>query len=414
MITKQRIVGIGVLLSLFNLLAAALIGLLLRFHKIFPQSWLIDRYWTHAHSHDAFLGWAFIAFIITAFALQMPDREILNRWIFRLLIGLQISVMGMLAAFPFTGYGLWSIFFSTIHMGLSAALIILYFKNADSRQTGVLYMRTAMVFYLVSGLGPLSLGPIMVNGLKGTPIYEMAVYFYLHFQYNGWFTMAIIGLLYQNLDERGFAYNRSLARWNVLPFAVSIVLTLALSAAAFAVPRWLIWSGFAGTIIVFPPVVILLRQGFTLKANTQAFPEFWAHLLVAIAMISWIIKLFLQVLNGVPAMAGLVFLRESIMFYLHLTFLGMMTCFIFGLWIQEKFISASHRWAKAGFVLFLAGVLFSEAAIGLKVFTKYLTYELYSALNLATLVASFLIFTGLVFIVCFAFIIPQLRSKAVP
>ena len=49
---------------------------------------------------------------------------------------------------------------------------------------------------LLSTLAIWSIPPIMIKMGAGSPIYQAAVQFYLHFQFNGWFIFAVLGLFF--------------------------------------------------------------------------------------------------------------------------------------------------------------------------------------------------------------------------
>lgn len=77
------------------------------------------KYFLHAHSHTAFLGWIFNAFyavFIVAFVPAQKQTSFSYRLLFWLL---QVAVLGMLFSFPVQGYAAVSITFSTLHIFLS-------------------------------------------------------------------------------------------------------------------------------------------------------------------------------------------------------------------------------------------------------------------------------------------------------
>ena len=120
---------------------------------------------------------------------------------------LQLANMGMLFTFPFTGYALWSIIFSTIHAlttMLFAWVFIWEVRNIvpNQHRTSFQFVKWALILLFVSNLSPLALGP--VSATKGkTDLYYSLIYFYLHFQYNGWFTFVLIGLILHQLEGLG-------------------------------------------------------------------------------------------------------------------------------------------------------------------------------------------------------------------
>jgi len=377
---------------------------LLRWHKVFPFHWLNDRYWIHAHSHTGFLGWMFMAFTITAFATQMPDLPALNKRIFRLVIGLQLSVLGMLVTFPFTGYGLYSIFFSTAHTVLAAIFIFQYFKNSNGQVLSVWLMRVAMVFFLISGLGPLTLGPLAVAGLKGTAWYDMAVYFYLHFQYNGWFTFAILSLFIQHLDNLGILYNQTTMRLASRILLVSVILTLSLSAYGITANRAILFLGLSGSFAQFIAAALLTIVFIKIGRKHQLATNPWIRWLLIAALMSWNLKVLLQVISAFPQFTSIIYTsRDMILFYLHLMYLGVASCFILGMWIQQNHLDLRNLLTRAGIILLFMGIIFTEGLIGLRAIPQYLSFEIYSAVNISLLVASAILLISVLLILSGSF-----------
>lgn len=62
-------------------------------------------------------------------------------------------------------------------------------------------MRGALVFLVLSSMGPFLLAYSMSHNVGEMQFYYNAIYLYLHFQYNGWFTFGVMGLFF-------FAANR--------------------------------------------------------------------------------------------------------------------------------------------------------------------------------------------------------------
>jgi hypothetical protein len=400
-------------LSLLNLALTTAVGTFLRYHKVIPIHWLNDRYWIHAHSHTGFLGWMFMAFVITAFAMQMPDLPILNRRIHRLITGLQVSVLGMLVTFPFTGYGLFSIFFSTMHMVLSAIFIFQYFKNTSAQHFDVWLMRVAMLFFLISGIGPITLGPLMAAGLQGTDWYDIAVYFYLHFQYNGWFTFAILSIFIRHLDEIGILYNQNTIRLASKILLMSVILTLSLSAYGISANQTIVFVGLTGSFAQFVSVAILTMVFIKIGRKHEIASNYWVRWLLIIALLSWNIKVLLQVVSALPQLTPVIYInREMIILYLHLMFLGVASCFIPGMWIQQSRLDIRNIFTRAGIILLFIGIIFTEGFIGLRSIPQYISFEIYSLINISLFIASSILLISAVLILYASFIGKVIPAKA--
>ena len=231
MISKGRVIRVG--FAIANFLLTASIGVLLRYNSLFPIREIVERYWIHAHSHIGFLGWVFMALAILGFAFLLPKSIKINRRIYRLMIYVQVSVIGMLVTFPFMGYAAPSILFSTFHMALSIAFVWMFYKYAGKQILSNKFMKAGLIFMVISGLGPLALAPIIIGGHRETDWYDMAIYFYLHFQYNGWFTFAIFALLIKVLEQSGVNIAVGGGKLLYQLLVIGVIMTLALSALSF-------------------------------------------------------------------------------------------------------------------------------------------------------------------------------------
>src|SRR5215510_9141504 len=100
-------------LALVNLCVVALLGMTLRTKFLFSIPFIDYKNFLSAHSHFAFGGWVTLAlmilFIDNLLSADQKQKQI-YQWI---LWGIEITAVGMLITFPFQGYALLSIIFST-------------------------------------------------------------------------------------------------------------------------------------------------------------------------------------------------------------------------------------------------------------------------------------------------------------
>ena len=188
--------------SLFNLFIVACLGLTLRSAPLiqFPFSY---TYLLHGHSHFAFGGWVMPALLWSIMRLfpEITDSISIKHWrnITALLL---FSAYGMLLSFPVQGYGPVSICFSTLSIAGGVYLAIIIWKSLrKSRLVSHLFLKAGLFYLVLASIGPFATGPIIAMGMKGSVLYFDAIYFYLHFMYNGWFTFAVLGLLYRKLED---------------------------------------------------------------------------------------------------------------------------------------------------------------------------------------------------------------------
>ena len=410
MISKGRVIRTGLFFSIINFLITALIGVFLRFNILFPIPGLVERYWIHAHSHTGFLGWIFMILVLLGFEFLLPKNAKINRSVYRLIIYFQVAVLGMLVTFPFMGYAAPSILFSTLHLVLSIVFVKLFFRNADQKNPATKFMRVGLIFMLISSIGPLALGPIIVLDLRDSYWYEMAVYFYLH--YNGWFTLAVFALLIYLMEVSGLSLwvrNRKLL-YRLLVF--SAIMTLALSALGFSDSLPLRLVGMIGALLQLLAGFVLLKLLFLRNDLRLLLPNSWVKWFFGVALFSWLMKIMMQFLSAIPVVTEFAYLsRDAIMTYLHLSFLGFTSCFVIGVLIRQNYLKTDSVMARVGFVAFLVAVVTMELTIGLKSIPQYLDLQLYRSVNTLLLIESIVLFGSIFIMLFFAFILSNRAIK---
>jgi hypothetical protein len=181
----------------------ALLGVLMRMFQVVDIS-INYKHILHTHSHIALLGWIYTALTTLIYKFYLSEKFVDKKYKV-LFWSTQFSIFGMLLTFPFTGYAIISIIFSTLFLLNSYGFIWLFQKHTSSEQkhlNSFKLFQVALWFMVLSSVGPWVLGVIM-NTLGSTSSwYRNAIYFYLHFQYNGWFIIAIFGMLFFVFQHR--------------------------------------------------------------------------------------------------------------------------------------------------------------------------------------------------------------------
>ena len=239
---------------------AAVLGALLRFLTLHPVPGLHAGHLLHTHSHIAFLGWVFNACFVlglTAFPGQRPGKQWRRLWVV-----LQVGVIGMLVSYPIQGYGPISIAFSTLHMGASAVFAWWLWRATGASTAARPHLRVALAALVLSGLGPLALGPLAALDLRDSPGYTLAIYFYLHAHYNGWFVFFLQAIAVQ---AAGKAVDRKKALRAAQWLAAGLVLTFAQSTLWLDPPSWVrllagIGGGLAGASVVAGAEAFAIRH----------------------------------------------------------------------------------------------------------------------------------------------------------
>jgi len=353
-------------ICLFNFLVVSALGVVLRYKIILPLPAVEQKFLLYGHSQFAFAGWVSLA-LFTAMLTLFRHEGIAAagyRGLFRL--GLA-AAWGMLLTFPVWGYHFPSLAFSTLSILFSYLLAWRVWK--DSRRGRIpagigKWFRAALVFYVLSSLGAFALALLMQGGAHDQEWYIGSLYFFLHFQYNGWFFFAMLGCLEGVMVMTGAtAALGSMARafryftWATLP-------SFFLSALWMQLPSWLY------ALAVLSVALLGLGVLHLFAAIRSSHPVWKASLLRPVRILwtlsatSLLIKFVLQGLSLVPGLTTYAFgYRPIVIGFLHLVLLGMVSFFLVGLFIQERLIRIDNRIARTGLWTFVSGVLLNECIL---------------------------------------------------
>jgi hypothetical protein len=366
--------------ALAYFLIAGLLGLLLRLFFVSPLP-MHYRHVVHGHSHIALLGWAYLALTTLIYAMYFGKTKISKsyRTIFW---ATNVTLLGMLFTFPFQGYAWLSITFSTLFLIASYFFAGWVFKNIPDvyKNTASFKCAKAALWYMVlSSIGPWALGGIMTTVGSTSIWYKMAIYFYLHFQYNAWFILTLVGVVLYLLEKAGHPPSKE--RFNIFFFYINggLILSFFLSVLWIGPPP--IFYFLAGTgailqVVAFWKLFLMLNNGW--KHLKRVFSPL-VNLLLIMTGILLGVKVVLQLLVAFPYFASLSYSHtDFIIGYLHLVFIGVVGIGLFAL-LNHFLLLALNRtvfWCYfTGFVLSEALIFYKGICLWLKlpIFADYFT-----------------------------------------
>lgn len=354
-----------ILISLINFFIAAIMGLFLRAAFVWELHWIEYKYLLHGHSHLALLGWLYLGLFVLIHGRLLPKEKASKAIYTRLFWLTQISVVGMMVSFPLQGYAGFSIFFSSLHIILSYVFVFRVWKDHQKESLQItLLLRTALLFLLVSTFGVWAVAVIMANGGGGGILYQVAIQFYLHFQFNGWLLFGILTLVLKDfkLDLSHFDFR---VIYNLL--ISSQVLTFALILFWAYQYNWTYYINLIGVVLQLSAVaaVFLLRRGFKLKLNQNNI--FSTHSFLVLALTVGLVRVFSQVLLVFPVFAELaVTLRALIIGFIHLNMLGLFSSYLMYSIFNGRSLANGARKFRWAVVPFFIGFLGSELILFLQ------------------------------------------------
>lgn len=381
-----------IIVCLINFLIAALMGLVLRFSVIEIIS-LNYRFLIHAHSHVAMLGWVYLMLFTLFIHYFIPDKKpIYNRlfWI------TEIAVIGMMLSFPFQGYAAISISFSTLHIFCSYYFVYLVWKHHKTESLVTRYLlKASLIFMLLSTLGVWCLGPAVATIGQASAFYQIAIQFFLHFQFNGWFLIAVLAVFFHLLkieDSKLFHHFFKL-------LIASILLTFALPIQWFAPHKILLWINGIGIVLQFTTLFLFLKL---IKSNWHQVLKEQSKLVVYLYYFSifcFVLKTLLQTFSIIPEFSEVVYAhRNFVIGFIHLMMLGIITGFLFSFIISNNGLVKYSKTLYVAIYSFLLGFILTEIILLLQGCNFYFGKEFLSNYHLLLFLFSILLPLGISFL----------------
>lgn len=348
-------------LLLINFLVLACLGLLMRYKIAFSFSYLEQKHIQHAHSHFTFVAWISQALYIFLIHFLEQRRSIdIKKYEFILLSNTILS-FAMLISFLLKGYHLSSNAFSFLIILNSIYFTYQFIRDSwfiKVKDVSITWFYGALFFNFISMFGTFFLVYLILKGNFKQDTQLASVYYYLHFQYNGWFLLTCIGLYLNQISKYINSKRSKIIFWM---FFLSTVPNYFLS---------IMWWNISTTLYVFVicSAIINLISGILLlvplaKLNKE-FKQFSRYkILIYILVICFVLKLVLQTASVIPYLSHLAYsLRSVIIAYLHLVLLVVISTFILN-YIYVDVLKLKHPRVLYLFLLF---VLFNEFLLGLQ------------------------------------------------
>lgn len=374
-------------ISLLCLSLVALWGAMMRYKIIYSFPLFEQNNLLHAHSHFAFSGWvSHILYVgLTAILSKYLDPSKQNKYHWLIFLNL-VSAFGMLIAFSLQGYKAISITFSTLSVIVAALFTMFYIldsKHFPADHPSKQWAIFGLIFNVLSIAGPFSLAFLMVSKNPSHVLYQGSIYYYLHFQYNGWFLFGTIALI---IDSLSFKLN-TLSTY-CKPLALTVIPAYFLSMLWANLPTWLygisIVVGFAQVVICFLmlkeflPIFLKSHQKLNLKKIL------WSLIIFSITL-----KIILQSLILIPQLGDFVYANRAIVIaYLHLALLGVFSLYILTYLFQNQLLPPT-KYVKIFISIFLLGIALNEIIL----IDQSLTH-IFSYTNELLLIAAILLLFG--------------------
>lgn len=345
--------------SLFNLFVVALLGTLLRSKILFPLKFINYSNLLQAHSHFAFGGWVTVVLMtLMVHDLLPPEKSSARKYIW-VLMATNLTAWGMALFFPPMGYNWLTVIISTLFIFSTYAFTAIFLK--DLRQTSHSYSvkllsKVALWSLVLSSVGPYSLAYIMATKKFSLVLFKDSIYTFLHFQYNGFFSLAVFALLFARMATE----TRSMRLFATF-LAVSVLPTLFFSFLWHPDLIFRVIAYLGGVVLLFVVVYFFafMHEGRRFIQRQPGFIQF----LWFIALGCFLLKSVLQAGTLYQPLGTLVYgSRPVIIGFLHLVFLGFVSLFILA--YIYRYAAHHTKWFKAGLIGFSIGIAFQEILLG--------------------------------------------------
>lgn len=385
--------------SIINLLLVAILGLLMRYKIGFEFPFLDQKHLQHSHSHFAFSGWISHTLMVLMigfleYKIKKTEVQFIKKYNLLLITNL-ICSYGMLISFIIQGYGAISILFSTSSIVIACVFTFFYFKDLkliSHEDLSKNWFKASLFFNVISSLGTFALAYMMVSKNIPQNEYLSSIYFYLHFQYNGWFFFACMGLLISFLQLKkaeNLFFNKTF--WL---FFVSCIPAYFLSTLWLKLPTWIyvltLLSALVQTITWFKFLYVIIK----LKNNfLEKYPLVLRYILFFVG-VALSLKFILQLGSTIPALSQLAFgFRPIVIAYLHLVLLAIISLFLL-FYIYVNQLITFNKKVKNGIIIFTIGVLLNEIILAIQGIASF-SYTLIPFVNEMLFGAAIILVSGI-------------------
>lgn len=353
--------------SVFNFFIVALLGVIMRYKILYALPFLDQKHLQEAHSHFAFYGWITTAIyvLILHYLSKVNPALRLKKYETLIIINLAASFF-MLGTFIYGGYFWASIVGSTV--ALLCSFVFGYFYLRDSRQIkdlSKIWFLAGFFFAVISSLGVFNLGYMKMSGNITQDMYLGSEYYYLHFQYNGFFIFSCIGLLLYSLKEVGVEISVQKNKLIFWLMFVGCFIGFGLSVLWVEMPVYIFAAIVLATIAQTVGAVML--YGFVKKNWTNLVLK-WSPMqrfVLMFAGFAFAVKISLQLGSTIPAVNQFAFgFRNVVIAYLHLVLLMCIATFLINQILATNYFTITKK-LLLGLKLLLLGIFLNEFVLGL-------------------------------------------------
>lgn len=353
-------------LCVFNFFVVSIVGVMMRYNMAFSLPGLTHKFMQEAHSHFAFYGWisAGIYLFVTKYLSEISDKLNLKKYQY-LMIANQIGSYGMLFAFLYGGYFWLSIAFSSIALFTGFAyFIFLLIDTKSNKSSEIIWLKSGAFFATISALGIFGLAYFSSRKEEFEVLFQTSTYFYLHYQYNGFFLFSCVGLLLISLKKYGIRISQKRNK---------TIFYLLFIGCFFGYGLSILWTKIPDLLYRFFTIISVIQLfgawkmwNFVWENRVKLSDNhFIQKLLLAVVGLSFLMKFVLQTASAIPSLGIFVFNSINIVIaYLHLVLLMGISLFLIWKVLDLNYFKF-NKILKISILLVIFGIVLNEIILSL-------------------------------------------------
>mgnify|MGYP003455548234 FL=1 len=353
--------------SVFNFLIVALLGVTMRYKILYSMPFLDQKHLQEAHSHFAFYGWITnVIYVLILNYMHKINAQIDLKKYEKLIVVNLIASFTMLGAFLYGGYFWASIAGSTVALLCSFVFFFFFVRDAKKIQDfSKLWFLAGLFFAVISSVGVFNLGYMMMSKTATQDLYLASEYYYLHFQYNGFFIFSCIGFLLFSMKQAGSGISEKQNKLIFWLLFIGCVIGYGLSVLWMKMPVSIFAVIVVATIMQTIGAVLLF---VFIKKNWTNLVLKWSSMhrfVLLYAGFAFAVKIALQLGSTIPALNQFAFgFRNVVIAYLHLVLLMCIATFLVNQILATHYFTITNK-LLMGFKLLLLGIFLNELILGL-------------------------------------------------
>lgn len=352
-------------ICVFNFFVVSVVGVMMRYNMAFSLSGFNHKFMQESHSHFAFYGWvsAGIFLFVTKYLSENYPKINLKKYQY-LMISNQIGSYGMLFTFLYGGYFWLSIVLSSIALFTGFAyFIFLLIDTKSNKNPEIIWLKSSAFFATFSAIGIFGLAYFSSKKEEFDVLFRASTYFYLHYQYNGFFIFSCIGLLLISLKKLGIEIEEKLNKTIFYLLFFGCFLGYGLSILWIEMNP--IFYGFFILISIVQLFGAILFLNWIRKTDLFNNQNFIQKLLISVFGFAFILKFLLQGLSAIPALGVFAFININIVIaYLHLVLLMGISLFL--IWKILQLVEIEfNKLLKFSILLLVFGIVCNEIVLAL-------------------------------------------------